>query len=158
MQLARFLTKLFKEGGFVLIDANSKKYVIGNPKKENSLTLKLFDKSLHYKLLFYSDLFFGEAYTDGSLKIENGTLTDFLNIIFQNVGRSSINIYSKFLNQLRGSYRFLTNFNFIQKSKSNVAHHYDISDDFYELFLDSKKQYSCAYFKDENDSLGNSSK
>ena len=41
MQLARFLTKLLKEGGFVLIDANSKKYVIGNPKKENPLTLKL---------------------------------------------------------------------------------------------------------------------
>ena len=58
MQLARFLTKLFKEGGLVLIDANSKKYVIGNPKKENPLTLKLLDKSLHYKLLFYPDLYF----------------------------------------------------------------------------------------------------
>ena len=47
----------------------------------------------------------------------------------------------------------MTNFNFISKSKSNVAHHYDISDDLYELFLDTKRQYSCAYFKNENDTL-----
>ena len=35
----------------------------------------------------------------------------------------------------------------------NAAHHYDISDDLYDLFLDPKRQYSCAYFKNENDSL-----
>ena len=153
MQLARFLTKLFKEGGFVLIDANSKKYVIGNPKKENPLTLKLLDKSLHYKLLFYPDLYFGEAYSNGSLTIENGTLTEFLNMALQNIGRKETNFFSEFLNKIRGSYRYLTNFNFIKKSKMNIARHYDISDDLYDLFLDSKRQYSCAYFKNENDSL-----
>merc|ERR1712127_187980 len=35
----------------------------------------------------------------------------------------------------------------------NVSHHYDISDKLYDLFLDPKRQYSCAYFKNENDSL-----
>ena len=35
----------------------------------------------------------------------------------------------------------------------NASHHYDISDDLYDLFLDSKRQYSCAYFKNEIDSL-----
>ena len=153
MQLARFLTKLFKEGGLVLIDANSKKYVIGNPKKENPLTLKLLDKSLHYKLLFYPDLYFGEAYSNGSLTIENGTLTEFLNMALENIGRKETNFFSEFLNKIRGSYRYLTNFNFIKKSKMNIARHYDISDDLYDLFLDSKRQYSCAYFKNENDSL-----
>ena len=153
MQLARFLTKLFKEGGLVLIDANSKKYVIGNPKKENPLTLKLLDKSLHYKLLFYPDLYLGEAYSNGSLTIENGTLTEFLNMALQNIGRKETNFFSEFLNKIRGSYRYLTNFNFIKKSKMNIARHYDISDDLYDLFLDSKRQYSCAYFKNENDSL-----
>ena len=43
--------------------------------------------------------------------------------------------------------------NFIKKSKMNVSHHYDISDDLYDLFLDPKRQYSCAYFKNESDSL-----
>ena len=153
MQLTRFLNKLFKEGGFVLIDANSKKYVIGNPRGKNPLTLKLLDKSLHYKLLFYPDLYFGEAYSDGSLTIENGTLTEFLDMALQNIGRKETNLFSEFLNKIRGSYRYLTNFNFIKKSKMNIARHYDISDDLYDLFLDSKRQYSCAYFKNENDSL-----
>ena len=43
--------------------------------------------------------------------------------------------------------------NFIKKSKMNVSHHYDISDDLYDLFLDPKRQYSCAYFKNESDTL-----
>ena len=153
MYLARFLEKIIKKDGFVLIDANLKKYIIGKPKKENPIILKLLDKKLHYKLLFYPDLYFGEAYTDGSLRIENGTLSDFLEIFIKSVGRSQINIFSKLLNKLRGSYRFFTNYNFVEKSKKNIAHHYDISESLYELFLDPKRQYSCAYFKDENDSL-----
>jgi len=153
MQLARFLNKLFKKGGFILVDANSKKYIIGSPDKLNPITIKLLKKKLHYQLLLYPDLYFGEAYANGNIKIENGTLTDFLNLALMNVGRNELNFFSQLFNKLRGSYRFLTNFNFIKKSKMNVAHHYDISDDLYDLFLDSKKQYSCAHFKDENDSL-----
>ena len=153
MYLANYLNKLIKEDGFILLDANSNNYVIGNPKKQNPIKLKLLDKSLHYKLLLYPDLFLGEAYSNGSAVIENGTLTEFLDIALKNVGRNETNTLSEFLNKLRGTYRFLTNFNLIKKSKSNVAHHYDISEDLYGLFLDSKRQYSCAYFKNENDDL-----
>jgi cyclopropane-fatty-acyl-phospholipid synthase len=153
MQLASFLNKLIKDDGFILIDANSIKYIIGNPKKEKPIILRLLDKKLHYKLLFYPDLSFGEAYADGTLKIENGSLTDFLEITSKNIGRNKINIIAQLLNSLRGTYRYLTNFNFVKKSKTNVTHHYDISDELYDLFLDSKRQYSCAYFKNETDSL-----
>ncbi len=153
MQLVSFLNKLIKEDGFILIDANSKKYIIGNPKKEVPITLKLLDKKLHYKLLIYPDLYFGEAYTDGTLEIENGSLTDFLEMAMKNIGRNEINIFGKVLKKIRGTYRYLTNFNIAKKSKDNVAHHYDISDGLYDLFLDPKRQYSCAYFKSENESL-----
>ena len=153
MKLVSFLNKLFKDSGFILIDANSKKYIIGNPKKEKPITIKLLDKKLHYKLLIYPDLYFGEAYTDGTLIIENGSLTDFLEITQKNIARGEINIYGRILNQIRGTYRYLTNFNFAKKSKNNVAHHYDISDNLYDLFLDPKRQYSCAYFKSDDDTL-----
>ena len=153
MQLVSFLNKLFKDDGFILIDANSIKYAIGNPKKEKPITVKLLDKKLHYKLLLYPDLYFGEAYTDGTLKIENGSLTDFLEIAQKNIARGEINMFGQILNQIRGTYRYLTNFNFVKKSKNNVAHHYDISEDLYDIFLDPKRQYSCAYFKNENDTL-----
>jgi cyclopropane-fatty-acyl-phospholipid synthase len=80
-------------------------------------------------------------------------LTDFLDLALMNFGRNDLNFFSYLINRLRGSYRYLTNFNFIKKSKMNVSHHYDISNELYDLFLDPKRQYSCAYFKDENDSL-----
>ena len=131
MYLASFLNKLIKEDGFILIDANDNKYLIGIPIKENPIILKLLDKALHYKLLFYPDLYFGEAYSEASLTIENGTLTEFLNMALQNIGRKETNFFSEFLNKIRGSYRYLTNFNFIKKSKMNIARHYDISDDLY---------------------------
>ena len=153
MDIAKIYNKLIKEDGFIIIDANNKKYVIGKPIKENPIILRLLDKKLNYKLIFSPDLYFGEAYTNGSLKIENGNLTEFLDIVFKNFGRGEINNFSYILNKIRGTYRFLTNFNLISKSKKNVAHHYDISEKLYDLFLDEKRQYSCAYFKNDNDSL-----
>ena len=153
MQLARFLNKLFKTDGFILVDAYSKKYIIGLPKKLKPITVKILNKRLHYKLLFRPDLYFGEAYSDGDIIIENGTLTEFLDLALMNIGRNELNFTSKLFNKLSGSYRYFTNFNFIKKSKMNVAHHYDLSDDLYSLFLDPKKQYSCGYFKNENDTL-----
>ena len=153
MYLASFLNDVFKKDGFILIDANNNQYIIGRPKKSIPITIRILDKKLHLKLLLHPDLYFGEAYTDGDLKIENGSLSDFLDLALMNFGRKELNIFSYLINKLRGSYRYLTNFNFIKKSKMNVSHHYDISDDLYNLFLDPKRQYSCAYFKNENDSL-----
>jgi len=153
MNLTRFLENLIKEDGFVLIDANTKEYIIGKPNKINPIKIRLLDKSLHYKLLFLPELYFGEAYADGSLVIENGTLTEFLDIAMKNIGRSEINSFSKIIKKIKGTYRYFTNFNLAYKSKKNVAHHYDISEKLYDLFLDKNRQYSCAYFKKETDSL-----
>ena len=153
MRLARFLDKLFQKDGFILVDAYSKKYIIGSPKKKIPITVKILDKKLHYKLLFRPDLYFGEAYSDGSIIIENGTLTEFLDIALMNIGKGELNFFTKLINKLNNSYRYLTNFNFIKKSKMNVAYHYDLSDNLYSLFLDPKKQYSCGYFKNKNDTL-----
>ena len=90
---------------------------------------------------------------DGSLVIENGSISEFLELAFQNIGRGEINSFGYILKKIKGTFRYLTNFNFVKRSKENVAHHYDISDDLYEIFLDSKRQYSCGYFKNDDDTL-----
>ena len=112
MQLARFLNRVIKKGGFILTDAESKDYIIGNP-KNNPLKLKILNKKLHYKLLLHPDLYFGEAYTNGEILIENGTLTEFLDLALMNIGRGEVNFFSYLINKLRGSYRYFTNFNYI---------------------------------------------
>jgi len=153
MNLLNFLRGLIKDDGFELVDANSKSYIIGKPKKETPIRLKILDKSLHWKLLLNPDLYLGEGYMNGSIVIENGSLTEFLDIALKNVGRQPTNELTNILGRFRRIYRYLTNFNLIGKSKENVAHHYDISEKFYDLFLDEKRQYSCAYFKDEDNTL-----
>ena len=153
MSLISFLNDLFKEDGFELVDSNSKKYVIGNPKKEKPIVIKLLDQKLMQKLLINPDLYFGEAYMNGSLVIQNGTLTEFLDLAFKNIGRGDINFYGSVIKKIKGTLRYFTNFNKIVKSKENVAHHYDISEKLYDLFLDENRQYSCAYFKNDYDTL-----
>ena len=44
MKLVKFLNKLIKKNGFVLIDANQNKYTIGKPIKEIPIILKILDK------------------------------------------------------------------------------------------------------------------
>ena len=51
MYLARFLNKLYKKDGFILIDANENRYIIGKPLNKNPIKIKLLDSKLHYKLL-----------------------------------------------------------------------------------------------------------
>ncbi len=153
MLLVKFLNNLFKRGGFILEDAHGKEHLIGKTKSEKLIKMKIHDKKLHYKLLLYPDLYLGEAYTDGLITFKNGDLSAFLDLALENLGRKRANTINEFLNKLRGSYRYLTNFNLIKKSKMNVAHHYDISDELYFLFLDPLKQYSCAYFKKDNETL-----
>ena len=123
MQLARFLNSIFKRDGFILVDANSKNYIIGTPKNKNPIKLKILNKNLHYKLLLHPDLYFGEAYTNGEIIIENGTLTDFLDLALMNFGRNDLNFFSYLINRIRGSYRYLTNFNFIKKIIINLPCH-----------------------------------
>ena len=113
MSLISFLNNLFKDDGFELVDSNSKKYVIGNPIKEKPIVIKLLDQKLMQKLLINPDLYFGEAYMDGSLVIENGTLTEFLELAFKNIGRGNINSYGAIIKKNKRyfwvSYKFKQN-------------------------------------------------
>ena len=114
-KLTNFLENLFKIDGFVLVDANKNEFVIGKPKNSPPIKLILLDKSLHYKLLLLPDLYLGEAYSDGSVAIENGSLTDFLEIAMKNIGRGPTSNYATVIKKLMGVYSYLTNFNFIKK-------------------------------------------
>ena len=153
MIIARLFSQIYKESGIVLIDWHGQKFICGNPDLNKPLTLKLLNKKLKWKLLLNPDLSFPEAYIRGDIKIENGTLLDFLNLTFKNLGRKEINKSGYFIKKTLHLWRFLTNYNFPLKSKKNVEHHYDRGEELYDLFLDKNRQYSCAYWKSSNDTL-----
>ncbi len=154
MLIARLFSKISKEGGVILIDADGQKYICGEPKKEKPITIKLLKKDLNWKLVLNPDLNFPEAYMRGEIKIENASLIDFLNITFENIGRKEINNFGYFMKTFFHAWRYITNYNLPERSKKNIRHHYDIGEELYDLFLDKKhRQYSCAYFTSENESL-----
>ena len=154
MLLARLLSKIFDKKGIILIDSLGQKYICGKPDLKNPLTVKLLKKDLNWKLVLNPDWNFPEAYTRGEIEIENGSLLDFLNMTFKNIGRNEINIYGSILKKLFHTWRFFTNYNLPGKSKKNVQYHYDKGEDLYDLFLDKKhRQYSCAYFLSPDENL-----
>ena len=154
MLVARLFSKIYKKGGIVLIDASGQKFICGNPDLAKPLTLKILNKNLNWKLLINPDLSFPEAYMNGDIIIENGTLLDFLNLTFENLGRGEINTSGYVIKKILHAWRFLTNYNLPIKSKKNVEHHYDLGEDLYNLFLDKDhRQYSCAYWKSSNETL-----
>jgi len=154
MMLARLLSKIYKKNGIILIDSKGQKYICGQPDLNKPVTLKLLEKSLNWKLALNPDLNFAEAYMRGEIQIENASLLEFLNMTFENIGRGEINFSGYTIKKIFHLWRFLTNYNLPGRSKRNVRHHYDIGEELYDLFLDKKhRQYSCAYFTNNSESL-----
>jgi len=154
MIFASLLSKIFKKNGVVLIDSSGQKYICGKPDLENPLILKLLKKNLNWKIPLNPDVNFPEAYMRGEIVIENGSLLDFLNMVFENVGREEISRNSYIFKKILHAWRVITNYNLPGKSKKNVKHHYDIGEELYDLFLDKKhRQYSCAYFTKDDETL-----
>ena len=77
MMVARLFSKIFKEGGVILIDHTGQKYICGNPRKENPITIKLLKRDLNWKLILDPELEFPEAYMRNDLIIENASLKEF---------------------------------------------------------------------------------
>ena len=121
MLLARLLSKIFNKNGIILIDSQGQKYICGKPNLKNPLTLKLLKKDLNWKLVLNPDLNFPEAYTRGEIEIENGSLIDFLNLAFENIGRKEINVYGYMAKKILHAWRYVTNYNLPSKSKKNVV-------------------------------------
>ncbi len=145
--------KLIKHGSLTVIDYDGKHHHFGNGSKEKPIVIRFHKKGILYRLCMRPELYLGEAYMDGDITIEEGDLYALLALIGKNYEIAKID-YSKNLFALGD--RLLKSFhqhNPIKKSTENVAHHYDLSGEFYSLFLDEDKQYSCAYFKTADDSL-----
>ena len=151
------LKKLNFDGTLEIIDSNDKIYKFGNSNPHVCIRLK--NKSIERKLFLNPNLHIGEAYMNEELVIEKGTIEDFLNLITNCYDNFiSNNKFYKFYEYLSSIFMPFQQINQLVNSKKNVAHHYDINEDLYKLFLDQDMQYSCAYFHNPNISLDQAQK
>jgi cyclopropane-fatty-acyl-phospholipid synthase len=104
-------------------------------------------------VMFDPELKLGEAYMDGTFLIEHGSIADLLSILMRPDDRPAPHwLKPQWL--VRYLSRRLSQFNWRGRSRKNVAHHYDLDGRLYSLFLDADRQYSCAYFENPDQSLG----
>ncbi len=99
------------------------------------------------EILLNPDLRLPEAYMDGTLVIEQGSVADFLQLILSQDIMHKGPRWARPRHKLRQLRRRLHQYNPRPRSRRNVAHHYDLDGRLYSLFLDSDRQYSCAYFE-----------
>ncbi len=104
-------------------------------------------------VLFDPELKFGEAYVNGTLVVEQGTIADVLSVVFAQRRDGKPPLWARLQWLIRYLYRRLRQFNPPKRSRRNVAHHYDLDGQLYALFLDADRQYSCAYFETPDQTL-----
>ena len=152
MLLAQFLGKAIRHGDLTITDAtgSSMRFGDGQPPR---VAIRLHDRKLAPALALNPKLSFGEAYMDGRLTIEEGTLFDLLDLGANNIGHIDRHPIQDLGRRVSRAMRYVQQHNPIGRAQQNVAHHYDLSDELYDLFLDRDRQYSCAYFANDNDEL-----
>jgi cyclopropane-fatty-acyl-phospholipid synthase len=148
------MADLIREGWLELIGPDGRTTRFGVTDGLPHAAVRIHDEGTIRQLVFDPELALGEAYMDGRLTLEPGTsLRDLLELLTLNAGKQG----EPWLDRLKKPFLPLVQrwqqYNPPWKSLANVAHHYDLSDALYSRFLDSDRQYSCAYFMSPDDTL-----
>ncbi|MEL7211694.1 MAG: cyclopropane-fatty-acyl-phospholipid synthase family protein [Pseudomonadota bacterium] len=141
----RMLARMIREGKLTITwpDGRQTDYA-GKPGLSAHVTFH--ENSLLKAMCRNPELALGEGYTDGRLTIEDDRLGDLLTLLMRNNPRDAFPLWARSVERARLACRGWLLRNTPLKAQQNVAHHYDLSDDLYRLFLDEDMQYSCAYF------------
>ncbi|KPQ06366.1 MAG: cyclopropane-fatty-acyl-phospholipid synthase [Rhodobacteraceae bacterium HLUCCA12] len=150
--LDRFLQRTVRTGclDVTLADGSTRRYGDGGAP---AVSVTLHDPDLARKLVLDPDVAMGEAYMDARLTIDGDDVNGLLALALSNLRAGHVGGWQGFIHRLRDWLRSVEQYNPAARSRRNVAHHYDLSGELYDLLLDSDRQYSCAYFRTPEDSL-----
>jgi cyclopropane-fatty-acyl-phospholipid synthase len=153
--LSKLLTHLVQSGTLTVTDAAGGTHVFGGRAPGPSVGMKLSDPRLYKSLFFNPELAAGEAYMDGTLTFPGSSLRGFLELVSINANRPSgrPSAFHRAVGAVSRRMKRFQQSNPIGKAQQNIAHHYDVGNALYRLFLDEGLFYSCAYFENDGDSL-----
>jgi len=154
MLLAKVLSRVLGEGQLTIIDPAGTAHRVTGGKPGPSVTMRVHDRWTDLRLLVRPRLAFGEAYMDGKLTVEEGAdVYDLLDLLGRNMAALEATPFVAWSYGWQRMIRAFEQYNPIGRAEKNVAHHYDLKDQLYDFFLDRDRQYSCAYFKNGDESL-----
>ncbi|MEH6950393.1 class I SAM-dependent methyltransferase [Nitrobacter sp. NHB1] len=145
-----FLDRFIRRGSITFVTASGSTFTCGDGTGK-AVRVRLTTKEAERQLLLDPEMSFGEAYTDGTMLVERGSIADVLAIILDQP--DIMPRWAKLQWWLRYLVRNIQQFNPRGRSRNNVARHYDLDGRLYSLFLDADKQYSCAYFETPDTTL-----
>jgi len=152
-----FLSRLIRRGQLTLIRSNGRQTTFGTPSDElQPVTMRFTDNGVIRHIVRDPSLGAAEMFMAGRLVLEQGDILALLTLAKANnpwEEDDSALDPTLLRRALSGVVYRLDQFNKARRSRRNVAHHYDLSDRLYDLFLDTDRQYSCAYFTDPAVSL-----
>jgi len=151
--IENFLSDFIKEGALEFAFANGKVVRFGDRGVADPPRVALRDRKAEWELLRRPELAFGELYMNGRADVVHGTLDEVLGTVSRNAMRNDAPAWLRLLFKTRIALRALHQRNDPNRARRNVAHHYDIGNDLYSLFLDEDQQYSCAYFENDAQTL-----
>jgi cyclopropane-fatty-acyl-phospholipid synthase len=149
MLVVKLISKFLTDGAITLIDHKGVSHHCGVKGRVPSVIVRLTNASIPWKLLLNPQIAAGEGYMNGEVILENGTLRDFMELIFRHQQIANEITWTSWLPYTalaRSIVGRLYQLNSLLLSRRNVKHHYDIGNSMYEKFLGSTMQYSCAYF------------
>ncbi|MBV1691759.1 cyclopropane-fatty-acyl-phospholipid synthase family protein [Novosphingobium sp. G106] len=152
--LDKMLKALIREGRLVVTDHDGKVYEYG-PGGGDILMVRLTDKGAALHIAKDPRMGAGEAYTDGRLVVEAPhDIRDFVLYIMGQANRGGgIGKPKGALRKTFDTLAYKWEQNKRDRASKNVVHHYGLTREFYELFLDEDRQYSMAYYRDPANSL-----
>jgi cyclopropane-fatty-acyl-phospholipid synthase len=150
--LSKMLERLVQIGRLTVIDARGTEHVFGGTPGTEAV-MELTDPQLYWKLVVNTELHAGEAYMDGRMRFPGSSLRAFMELIAENRAVVRPQPSQKAFATWDRRLKRLQQANPIGRAQRNVAHHYDLGNDFYRLFLDEGMFYSCAYFPHGNETL-----
>ncbi len=148
LALARFL----RSGNLRLSTARGSSFQFGDGNGP-PIAVRFTSRQALSRVLLDPELRLGEAYMDGGLVIEQGSLADLLTLLLTQDRSGKPPFFARPQWLMRYLKRSLSRRNRRWRSRRNVAHHYDLDGRLYALFLDADQQYSCAYFENSEYSL-----
>jgi cyclopropane-fatty-acyl-phospholipid synthase len=147
-----FVRGLIRKGDLEVEMASGRKFQAGDGTAPRA-GVRFTNRAAELRLLRNPELGFGEIFMDGRLIVTRGTLFDVLMIVAGSIRGAASSGWLSLLQKTRTLMRRIDQRNNLRRAARNVSHHYDIDSRFYELFLDSDWQYSCAYFEHPGESL-----
>ena len=150
--IERLAGQLIRKGRLTLIMPDGKRKAFG-PGGGQSVTVRLADRKVAFDIARNPRLGLGEAYMSGRIVIEDGDILGLMEVVVGSNRWEDGGGGRKKLNKGKSRLKALFRRNEARRSRKNVAHHYDIGNDLYRLFLDDDLQYSCAYFTEPGNSL-----